>query len=173
MLRSLRRVMQGLALSAACIGLMPLSAHGQSLKQQLRGTWVLVSWTQVVGDVEEPGLLGRDPVGQFIFAPDGHMCFNAMRRTRAKHGAAGPQAGTPEEKAAAYDGHIGYCGRYDVNEDDRSVTLQLELSSFPNWTGTAQKRLVEVTGTRLRVSTPPIPLRGKQMVNTVVWERAK
>jgi hypothetical protein len=172
---SLRRVMQGLALSVACIGigLMPPSAHGQSLKQQLAGTWVLVSWTQVVGDVEEPGLLGRDPVGQFIFAPDGHMCFNVMRRTRVKHGGAGPQAGTPEEKAAAYDGYIGYCGRYDANEDDRSVTFQLELSSFPNWTGTTQKRFVEVTGTRLRVSTPPIPLRGKQMVSTVVWERAK
>jgi hypothetical protein len=36
-----------------------------------------------------------------------------------------------------------------------------------------QKRFAEVTGTRLRINTPPIPVRGKQMVSTVVWERAK
>ena len=162
-----------LALCAACVGLLPPSAQGQSLKEQLLGTWTLVSWTQLVGDVEEPGLLGRDPVGQFMFAPDGHMCFSAMRRTRSNLAGSGPQAGTPEEKAAAYDGYVGYCGRYDVSEEERSVTFRLELSSFPNWTGTTQKRFVEVTGTRLRVNTPPIPVRGKQMVTTVVWERAK
>lgn len=168
-----RRFVQCLALCAACVGLVPPSAQGQSLKEQLLGTWTLVSWKQVVGDVEEPGLLGRDPVGQFMFAPDGHMCFSAMRRTRSKLAGPGPQAGTPEEKAAAYDGYVGYCGRYDVSEEERSVTFRLELSSFPNWTGTTQKRFVEVTNTRLRVNTPPIPVRGKQMVTTVVWERAK
>ena len=170
---SLRRLIQCFALIAVYLGLVPLAAHGQSLKEQLLGTWVLVSWTQVAGDLEEPGLLGQDPIGQFMFASDGHMCFNAMRRTRPKLGGPLPQAGTSEEKAAAYDGYIGYCGRYDVNEGDRSVTLRLDQSSFPNWTGTTQKRFVEVTGTRLRVITPPIPVRGKQMVTTIVWERTK
>jgi hypothetical protein len=72
------------------------------------------------------------------FAPDGHMCFSAMRRTRSKLGGPGPQAGTPDETAAAYDGYIGYCGRYNVNEEERSVTFQLELSSYSNWTGSSQ-----------------------------------
>src|SRR5262245_63411427 len=144
-----RRIVPSLALCAACVGLAPPPAHGQSLKDQFLGTSTLVSWTQVAGDVEEHVLLGRDPVGQFMFTPDGHMCLSAMRRTRSKLGGSGPQAGTPEEKAAAYDGYIGYCGRYDVNEDERSVTFQLELSSYPNWTGSAQKRFVEVTGTRM------------------------
>ena len=173
MIRALRSFVQCLALCVAAVGLVPPSAHAQPLREQLLGTWVLVSWTQMVGDVEEPGLLGRDPVGQFMFAPDGHMCFNAMRRTRSKLGGSGPQAGTPEEKAAAYDGYIGYCGRYEVNEAERSVIFQLDLSSFPNWTGTIQKRFVELAGTRLRITTPPIPMRGKQMVSTVVWERPK
>jgi hypothetical protein len=173
MLRSVRHVVQCLVLCAACVGLVPPVAHSQFLKEQLVGTWALVSWTQVVGDVEEPGLLGRDPIGQFMFAPDGHMCFSAMRRTRSKFGGPGPQAGTPEEKAAAYDGYIGYCGRYNVSDEERSVTFQLELSSYPNWTGSTQKRFVEVTGTRLRVNTPPIPVRGRQMVTTVIWERQK
>ena len=167
------RFIRFLALSALCVGLVPASAHSQSLKEQLLGTWTLVSWTQVVGDVEEPGLMGRDAIGQIMFAPDGHMCFNAMRRTRPKLGGQGPLAGTPEEKVAAYDSYVGYCGRYDVNEEERALVFRLELSSYPNWTGATQKRFAEVTGARLRLNTPPIPVRGKQMVSTVVWERAK
>ena len=162
-----------MVLGAACLGVVPAAAHGQSLKEQLLGTWTLVSWTQVVGDVEEPGLLGRDAVGQIMFAPDGYMCFNVMRRTRVNLGGQGPQGATPEEKATAYDGYVGYCGRYDVSEEERSVVFRLELSSYPNWTGTTQKRFAEVTGTRLRIKTPPIPVRGKQMVSTVVWERPR
>jgi hypothetical protein len=125
-----------LALCAACFGLVPPSAYGQSLRDQLLGTWTLVSWTRIVGDLEEPGLLGRDPVGQIIFAPDGHMCFNAMRRTRSAFGSRDFQAETSEEKTAAYDSYVGFCGRYAVNEEERSVALRLEVSLYPNWAGT-------------------------------------
>lgn len=67
----------------------------------------------------------------------------------------------------------GYCGRYEINEQERSVIFRLELSSYPNLTGTAQKRFVEIAGNRLKISTPPALVRGKLMVNTVVWERPK
>ncbi len=171
--RSVRRFMQSVALCVACAGLVPPSAYAQSLKEQLLGTWTVVSWTRVIGDVEEPGSWGRDPVGQLMFAPDGHMCFNAMRRNRSQFGSRDFSAGTPEEKAAAYDSYIGLCGRYEVNEEERSVVLRLELSSYPNWTGTMQKRFAEVTGTRLRIKTPPILSGGKQIVATIVLERTK
>jgi lipocalin-like protein len=161
-----------LALWAACC-LVPSSVYGQSLREQLQGTWTLVSWTRVVGTVEEPGLLGQDPFGQIMFAPDGRMCFNAMRRDRSPFGGRDFQAGTPEEKAAAYDSYIGLCGRYEVNESERSVALRLDVSLYPNWAGTTQKRFAEITGSRLRITTPPILSGGKQIVGTLVFERAK
>src|SRR5262245_11759127 len=99
-----------LALSAVCVGFAPASAYGQSLKDQLLGTWTIVSATRMVAGVEEPDFLGRDPVGQFMFAPDGRLCFNAMRRNRAKFGSPNFLSGTSEEKSAAYDSYIGYCG---------------------------------------------------------------
>jgi lipocalin-like protein len=162
-----------LALGAACVALVPPSAYGQSLKEQLHGTWTIVSAARVVGGVEEPDFLGQDPVGRFMFAPDGHMCFNAMRRNRSKFVSPSFQAATSEEKSAAYDSYIGYCGRYEVNEQERSIVMQFELSSFPNWTGTTQNRFVDVTGTRLRISTPPRLSEGKEIVNTILWERVK
>ena len=167
-----RGLMQ-LALVAACVAVVPASAYGQSLREQLLGTWTIVSAARVVGGVEEPDFLGPDPVGRFLFAPDGHFCFNAMRRNRPKFGSANLLGGTSEEKSAAYDSYVGYCGRYEVNEQERSVAMQLELSSFPNWTGTTQKRFVDVTGTRLRIRTPARLSEGKEIVNTISWERAK
>jgi len=168
-----RRLVQFLVLSTACFALMPPSAYGQSLREQLLGTWTLVSLTRLVGDVEEPGLMGREAIGRIIFAPDGHMCFNAMRPNRSKFGSRDFQAGTPEEKTAAYDSYTGYCGRYEVNEQERSVVVRVELSSYPNWTGTTQKRFVEVAGNRLRLNSPPILSEGRQIAAVAVWERAK
>jgi len=170
---SLRRFAQSLILCAACSALVPFSAFGQSLKEQLAGTWLLVAWTRVVAGVEEPGMMGRDAIGQLMLAPDGHMCFNAMRSNRPKFGSRDFQPGTPEEKTTAYDGYVGYCGRYEVNEQERTVVFQLTLSSYPNLTGTAQKRFAEVTGSRLRISTAPIVSGGKEIVNVVIWERPK
>jgi hypothetical protein len=48
--------------------------------------------------------------------------------------------------------------------------MQLELSSYANWTGTTLKRFVDLTGTRLPISTPPRFSEGKEIVNTVLWE---
>src|SRR5262245_50388572 len=172
MAKSPRRLMQ-LALVAACVALLPPSACGQSLREQLLGTWTIVSAARVVGGVEEPDFLGPDPLGRFLFAPDGHFCFNAMRRNRPKFSSGNLLGGTPEEKSAAYGSYIGYCGRYEVNEQERSLAMQFELSSYPNWTGTTQKRFAEITGTRLRIRTPPRLVEGKEIVSTILWERAR
>jgi len=166
--------MKSAVLFAIFAALAPPAAYGDSLREQLLGTWTLVSWTRTVGGVEEPDrMMGADPVGQFMFSPDGRMCFTAMRRDRVKFQSADLRAGTADEKTAAYDSYIGYCGRYEVNEEERAVLLRLDVSSFPNWTGTSQKRMVEVTGSRLRVRTPPIDRGARQIVTTVLWERAK
>jgi hypothetical protein len=152
--------------------LVPVAAYGQSLKERLVGTWTLVSWTRVVDDVEHPGLFGPDPVGQFMFAPDGRMCFNAMRRDRTKFASTFP-GGTSEEKTSAYESYVGYCGRYEVNEEERSILFRIELSTYPNWTGTTEKRFADITSTQLRINTPPILSAGKKVVATATWERAK
>jgi len=53
------------------------------------------------------------------------------------------------------------------------VTHTLQTSWYPNWTGTAQKRFVEMTAGRMKLSTPPILSEGKEVVGVLVWERVK
>ena len=46
----------------------------------------------------------------------------------------------------------------------------VELSLFPNWIGLSQERLVELAGNRLRLSTRPMLLDGKQQTAHLVWD---
>jgi lipocalin-like protein len=145
----------------------------KSLSDCIVGTWTLASWTRFVGGVEEPGLLGRDAVGHLLYSRDGYMSAHLMRRGRARFATedvAGPA--DPLERAAAYDGYQGYCGRYEVDEDGSFVLHRVALSSNPNWTDSVQKRFIQFAGDRMKLTTPPILRRGKEATVVLIWERA-
>jgi hypothetical protein len=53
------------------------------------------------------------------------------------------------------DGTITYFGTYSANEADSSIAIHVEGSSFPNWNGTEQKRLVVIAGDQLTLTVRP------------------
>jgi hypothetical protein len=81
------------------------------------------------------------------------------------------EAGTAEENKAAVQGSIAYYGTYSVSENGKVVTYHIEGSTFPNWRGTDQKRLVKISGDELTVSNPA-PSTGFGNAWSV-WKRAK
>lgn len=56
--------------------------------------------------------------------------------------------GTPEENKAVVHGSLGYFGTYSVA--DKAITLKIEAGTFPNWTGTEQKRPLTITGDEMK-----------------------
>ena len=78
-------------------------------------------------------------------------------------------AGTSEENKATADGTITYFGTYSVNEADSSIAIHIDGSSFPNWNGVDQKRIVAIAGDRLTLTVRPPT--GETV--DVVWRRAK
>jgi hypothetical protein len=78
---------------------------------------------------------------------------------------------TPEETKIGFEGYYGYCGSYEVNERERFIIHHLQLSWFPNWVETDQKRYFEFTGNRLTLKTPPVTVMGAVEVHSLVWER--
>jgi len=145
-----------------------------SLRERLLGTWILRSWTRVAGGVEEPSAFGKDALGQIVYSPEGYMRGNLMQRGRSRFStedAAGSD--DPHERAAAYDGYLGYCGRYEVDDAGGFVLHRVELSSNPNWTGSVQKRFVEFIGLRMKLTTPPILRHGKPAASVLIWDRAQ
>jgi hypothetical protein len=116
---------------------------------------------------------GRNPFGILIYDPDGNVFVLLMRRDRPKFASDDTWGGTPEEIKAAFEGFNAYCGTYEVNEDKGTVTHHLEGSMFPNWVGTDQVRFLKRSGDQLTLSTPPMPVSGKQSTVQLVWARKK
>jgi hypothetical protein len=81
--------------------------------------------------------------------------------------------GTPAEYKATVEGSISYFGTYSVSGTD--LILHVEGSTFPNWTGTDQKRInLSVTADDLKY-TNPAPSGGGAAAAAapLVWKRVK
>lgn len=150
---------------------LPNSLSAQTLREQIIGSWKLVSWTRTVEGKAAPAF-GGGPIGMQIYTSDGHFCSAVMRAKRSAFAVQKPLGGTTDERATAYAGYIGYCGRFEVNEQERSVLHHLVVSWYPGWTGTTQKRFAEIRDGRL-IFTFPILVQGVRVVGTFTYERDK
>jgi hypothetical protein len=137
----------------------------------LMGTWALESWKVVDSDGRVDHPFGPHPVGYIIYSPDGYMASGFMPPDRKPFAAADILGGTPDEKCAAIETYISYCGRYEVKGD--RVYHHIDASLFPNWTGVTQERIVSLEGDTLRISTPPLLIKGKVQTAHLVWKRAR
>jgi lipocalin-like protein len=136
----------------------------------LIGTWKLVSWdNRSVEDDQISYPLGEDATGYIMYNQDGYMFVGIMSPHRLKFAGGDLLSGTPEEEARAEETFLSYCGPYDFRGD--TVVHHIEISSFPNWAGVDQERLVEHRGNRVTLSTHPILIQGKQQTAHLIWER--
>jgi hypothetical protein len=128
----------------------------------LIGTWKLLSWENRSVDEDGPITypLSEDATGYIMYSQDGYMFVAIMSPHRLKFAGGDLLSGTPEEEAQAEETFLSYGGRYELGED--RVIHQIELSSFPNWVGVDQERLMELRENRLTLSTHPILMQGKQ-----------
>ena len=140
----------------------------RSLKEQLIGTWTLVSWEQTRGDGFKSQRYGANPTGIAFFDAGGRYIITVMRSDRANYAGNALWRGTAEENKETADGTITYFGTYAGPEADGSITIHIESSSFPNWNGTTAKRFVAIAEDQLKLTVRP-PTGD---VVDVIWKRA-
>jgi Lipocalin-like domain len=141
----------------------------RTLKEQLAGTWLLVSNYNERPDGSRFEPLGANPIGILIFDGNGHISSQLMRSELPKFASNNRQEGTAEENKAIVQGVLCYFGTYSVNEADHTLNFHIESSSFPNWNGTDQKRSFTITGDELAYIAPG----ASGGTAHVVWKRAK
>jgi len=133
-------------------------------------TWTLVS-----------AITERDGTKSDIFSAPGRgapSCSTPPATTRSpssarsspKFAANNRAAGTAEENKAVVTGSLAHFGTYTVDEAGKSFTFQIEASTYPNWSNTAQKRAFSITGEDLTCTDPNASAGGR---TTVIWGRAK
>ena len=137
--------------------------------EQLVGTWTLLSWDQKKSDGTKIQHYGACPTGIAFFDAGGRYIIAVMRSDRAKYATNALWQGTAEENKETVDGTITYFGTYSASEADNSITIHVEGSSFPNWNGTDQKRLVTITGDRLTLTVRP----PSGDIVDVIWKRER
>jgi hypothetical protein len=120
-------------------------------------------------DGKKVELFGSSPKGQFIFTADGHFSTNIINPQHSKFASNNRLQGTPEENKEAVQGNISLFGTYTINTDG-SVNLEIIGSSFPNWDGMKQKRLVEIKGDEMKWGNPTASTGGTA---TITLQRSK
>src|SRR5438552_14351779 len=110
----------------------------------LVGAWRLVSWINRSASGVTTAPFGDAPQGMIIYTVEGFMCATVTRPGRPRFANGDQMAGSTEEKVAAAEGYIGYCGTYELRGE--SVVHRVADSFFPNWEGGEQERLVQFAG---------------------------
>jgi hypothetical protein len=111
------------------------------------GIWKLLSYdaeSEATG-AKEP-VMGQNPTGYAIFAPEGRVMF-----VLTGEGRKAPK--TIQDRAELLNTLIAYTGTYRV-EGDTWIT-KVDVAWNPEWVGTEQKRSFTLVGDRLQVVTPP------------------
>jgi Lipocalin-like domain len=151
---------------------LPGSAIGQTktLKEQLIGSWIIVSNSSMAPDGSGHQLFGAAPKGLLVFDASGQYSQILVNPSVPKFKINNRLKGTPEENTAAVQGTTATFGTWTVDEASRTVTVRYVGGMFPNQAGTESKRVVAVTGDELRVDNPAT---ASGMKSDSVYRRAK
>ena len=141
----------------------------------LVGTWRLVDWTVTVGERSRRPWRGK-ATGLLTYTEDGRMWAALMATDRPDVPTKTLSAAPPKIRAATASGFVTYAGSYTVDGDD--VVHHVEVSLFPNWVGTDERRHIgwveSDNGTDLELTTPPTDTDGGRVaVQRLLWTRVK
>lgn len=144
---------------------------GKPLKDQLVGTWMLVSADEVGKDGSRKQNFGPKPKGIMMFDANGRFSALLMSSSRPKFAGGTRGKGTPEENAAAVRESLAYFGTYSVDEASKTLISNVEGSTFPNSEGQQQKRtIISLTANELKYMNPSTTMGGNA---EAVWRRVK
>ena len=142
------------------LGAVDVWAQESGLAKQIQGTWILVSMVNEQ-DGKKTEQYGPSPRGVQVFTPDGRFIAITMRARLPKFASNNRLTGTPEEYKAVVQGSMAYFGTYKVvSEKEHLVSLHMEASTFANWEGEDQTRVMMVVGDEMKATNPTTTMGG-------------
>jgi hypothetical protein len=154
---------------ALAIGFFSPDAAVAQTAKDLVGTWTNVSNVNIRQDGSRIDVFGPKGTGIAIFESNGRFAIININPDTPKFSSNSRAQGTPEENKAAVLGGIALFGTYTVGAD-KVINFKVEGSTYPNWTGTDQKRNVSSFATDEFKWTLPASIGGTA---EVTWRRVK
>jgi Lipocalin-like domain len=150
----------------------PLATRTPTYANRLLGVWSLVNYTDEQSGSEDTLPFGPDPRGFLIYTADGFVSAQLMRTGRPAFRSSDWHHGTPEEYQRSGRGYIAYCGTFEVDEENATVTHIPSVSLLPNLIGGRQCRLIDLEGDRLVLRAAGAPVAGGVYVTSrLEWKR--
>jgi len=139
----------------------------------LIGGWRLRRWVAVDTDGAEVFPMGAGATGYLAYTADGTMVAMMGQGDRPAFSSDDVTGGSDAERASAFATFIAYAGRYEVSSD--TVTHLVEVSLFPNWIGTRQRRawVVDPSGRELTLTASAIRQGGVTRTHRLTWQRVE
>jgi hypothetical protein len=144
-------------------------AQQRSLKEQLIGTWTMVSWEETRADGSKHVRFGANPKGVLSFDAEGRFITIQMRPDLPKVSSNDTESPSEAEAHALAVGSLAYFGTYTVNESDRTVSMLVEASTSVNLVGRANERIVTLISDKELRFRNPGSVAGGQV--ELVWKR--
>ena len=171
--RSVRRIMpHPIAMAAvAFLILLAQSASAQDLTAQIVGAW---KWTghvyRNVGTGSTANVYGEKPTGLMIFTKNGNLVYAVFGDNRP---APASTPATDAERAALFNTMAAATGVYRVEGNTLAITYSGSWNQ--SWTGTTQKRQIEIVGNKLTLMSAPFKSAqsGQETVFVVTYERVE
>ena len=145
---------------------LPSTAVAQTAND-LVGTWTNVSNINIRQDGSRVPVFGPKGTGLAIFESNGRFAIININPDTPKFASNNRAQGTPAENKAAMEGGIAHYGTYSVG-GDKAINMKVEGSTYPNWTGTDQKRTVSKFAADEFTWTLPASIGGTA---EVTWRR--
>jgi Lipocalin-like domain len=150
---------------------MLYAQKNKDLKNQLTGTWTLVSVDNIYPDGSRQHPYGEKPVGMLVFDAKGNYAIQILNAARPKVASGDKNKCTPEEYQALVQGSNSHFGTYTADETGKTITFNIMQASFPNWEGTVQKRLYTYTGNEIKYVVTHTTQGGQSVIAEVTWKR--
>jgi hypothetical protein len=116
--------------------------------------------------------LAQAPRVSQLFDSAGHVFTMYARPDLPKIASNDRTKATAQEAQAINAGVLAYFGTYAVDESSKTITLQMESTTYPNQLSVPQKRVIAtLTADELKFSNPT-PTAGGGQIN-IAYKRAK
>jgi hypothetical protein len=140
-------------------------------EEDLIGAWTLLSWTIEYPRHQRVSFpFGENATGLLLYAPGGFMSAGISRSERCGFQGGNVRHATPSARAAAFDSHFHYQGRFHVS--GRFIEHEVTQSLNPDFVGTVQRREALLEGETLELRAEDQGPDGSPRTHRLIWRRA-
>lgn len=129
-----------------CVGTLSgasqFPAQQKSLKDQLVGTWTIVSVDNTLPNGTKRRLFGVDPNGIIMFNADGRFAQIQMRSSRSKFRSNNRLEASGEESKTAMMDTLAQFGTWSVSEAAKVIMVHVEHALIPNAESLDSNRII-------------------------------